>query len=151
MKRLMKLSPIVVGIAAMIACGSDSTAPPSGLALVGTFNAVEFTTTGSSGQTNQLLAGATLTITLASDHTTSGHLHVPASPSTGPTFDSDLPGTWAQSGNSVDFTQPNSDTFVEDMTFTAVPASSTLWDLIGDGTFSGTAIHVTLRQQINHP
>jgi hypothetical protein len=144
---LSRIAPIFFGLAALAACGGDSTAPPSALALVGTFNAVEFTTTGSSGQTNQLLAGATFTITLASDHTTTGHIHVPASASTGPVFDSDLPGTWAQTGSSVNFTQPNSDTFVENITFTAVAASANLWDLVGDKTFSGTAFHVVLRQQ----
>ena len=140
---LIKRAPIFFGIATMVACGGDSTAPPS--VLVGSYNAVEFTTTGSSGQTNQLLAGSTLNISLAADHTTSGHLHVVASGST-PAFDADLAGTWAQSGNSVTFSQP-ADTFVESMTFAVVAASNSLWDLVGDGTFSGTAVHVTLRQQ----
>jgi hypothetical protein len=127
----------------MSACGGDSTAPPS--VLVGSYTATEFTTTGSSGQTNQLLAGSTLNIALASNHTTSGHLHVVASGST-PAFDADLTGTWAQSGSSVTFSQP-ADTFVESMTFVAAAASNNLWELVGDGTFSGTAVHVRLRQQ----
>ena len=143
MKRsLIKIAPILVGLVAVISCGGDSTAPPS--VLVGSYSAVEFTTTGSSGQTNQLLAGSTLNISLTANHTTSGHLHVAASGST-PTFDADLAGTWAQSGNSVTFSQPT-DTFVETMTFAAVAAGNNLWDLVGDGTFSGTAVHVTLRQ-----
>jgi hypothetical protein len=142
---LMKLAPVVLVFAGMAACGGDSTTPPSGL--VGTYQAVEFTTTGSSGQTNQLLAGSTLNIALSSDHTTSGHVHVAASGSS-PAFDADLTGTWIQTGNSVNFSQP-ADTFVESMTFAVVAASGGAWDLVGDGTFSGTAVHVTLRQQSN--
>jgi hypothetical protein len=140
---LIKRAPIFFGVAAMVACGGDSIAPPS--VLVGSYNAIEFTTTGSSGQTNQLLAGSTLNISLAADHTTSGHLHVVASGST-PAFDADLAGTWAQSGSSVTFSQPT-DTFVRNMTFAVVAASNSLWELDGNGTFSGTAVHVTLRQQ----
>lgn len=143
MKSLVKGVPMLLGIAAMIACGSDATEPPS--VLVGSYNAVEFTTTGSSGQTNQLLAGSTVNIVLASNHTTTGHLHVAASGST-PAFDADLAGTWAQSGNSVTFSQ-TADTFVRNMTFAVVAASNSLWELDGNGTFSGTAVHVTLRQQ----
>ena len=140
---LMKLAPLFVGFAAMAACGGDSTTAPS--ALVGSYTAIEFVTTGSSGQTNQLLAGSTLSITLASNHSTSGHLHMAASGSS-PAFDADLAGTWTQTGNSVTFSQA-ADTFVRNTTFAAVAGSGSLWDLVGDGTFSGTAVHVTLRQQ----
>jgi hypothetical protein len=140
---LIRIAAILVGLGAVISCGGDSTAPPS--VLVGSYSAIEFTTTGSSGQTNQLLAGSTLNITLAADHTTSGHLHVVASGST-PAFDADLAGTWAQTGSSVTFSQPT-DSFVRNMTFAVVAASNSLWELDGDGTFAGTAVHVTLRQQ----
>jgi hypothetical protein len=140
---LIKIVTIFVGLVAVISCGGDSTAPPS--VLVGSYNAIEFTTTGSSGQTNQLLAGSTLNISLAANQTTSGHLHIVASGST-PAFDADLAGTWAQSGSSVTFSQPT-DTFVRNMTFAVVAASNSLWELDGNGTFSGTAVHVALRQQ----
>jgi len=142
---LMKVVPVILGFAAMAACGGDSTAPPS--QLVGSYTAVEFVTTGSSGQTNQLLAGSTVNIVLSSDHTTTGHLHLAASGSS-PAFDADLTGTWTQIGNSVGFTQA-SDTFFNDMAFTAVAGSGGGWDLVGDGSFSGTAVHVTLGHQSN--
>jgi hypothetical protein len=138
---LMKLAPVVLGFAAMAACGGDSTAPSQ---LVGSYTAVEFVTTGTSGQTNQILAGSTVSITLAANHATSGHLHVAASGSN-PAFDADLTGTWTQIGNSVGFTQ-TADTFFNDMAFTAVAGANGLFDLVGDGSFSGTAVHVTLRQ-----
>jgi hypothetical protein len=39
------------------------------------------------------------------------------------------------------------DAFVSSLTFAVVAASNSLWELDGDGTFSGIAVHVTLRQQ----
>jgi hypothetical protein len=140
---LMKFAPLILGFAAMAACG-DSTDPPS--PLVGSYTAVQFVTTGSSGQTNQILAGSTATITLAANHTTSGHLHVAASGST-PALDFDLTGSWTQIGNSVGFTQ-GADTFFNDLAFTAVAGGSGIFDLVGDGSFSGTAVHITLRQGV---
>ena len=142
---LMKLAPAILGFAALAACGGDSTAPPS--ALVGSYTAVEFVTTGSSGQTNQLLAGSTLNIVLSSDHTTTGHLHLVASAGN-PAFDADMTGTWTQIGSTVGFSQ-TADTFVRNMAFTAVAGTGGGWDLVGDGSFNGTAVHVTLGQQSN--
>jgi len=131
----MKTVPIFLGIAAIVACGSDSTAPN---AVVGSYAATQFTTTGTSGQTNQLLAGSTLNLTLASGGGLTGHLHLAAS-SANPVFDADMAGTWVRTGNSVDFTQ-TADTFVRDVTF-SVEANG---DLVGAGTFAGTAIAITL-------
>ena len=132
---LIRTAPIFLGIAAIIACGSDSTAPN---AVVGSYAATQFTTTGTSGQTNQLLAGSTLTLTLASGGGVTGHLHIAAS-SSNPVVDADMTGTWTRTGNSVDFNQ-TADTFVRDITF-SVEANG---DLVGAGSFSGTAIALTL-------
>jgi hypothetical protein len=132
---LMRTAPIFLGIAAIIACGSDST-PPS--VVVGSYTATQFTTTGSSGQTNQILAGSTLNLTLASGGGVTGHLHIAAS-GADPVFDADMAGTWARTGNTIDF-DGNADTFVKDMPFT-IEANG---DLVGAGTFAGTAIALTL-------
>jgi hypothetical protein len=138
---LLKLGPIYLGIAGMIACGGDSTEPPS--AVVGSYNAVEFVTTGSSGQTNQLLAGSTLSINLAPNRSTSGHLHTVASGGI-PALEADMVGTWTQTGSSVTFSQA-ADTFVQNMTFAVVAAGSS-WQLKGIKVFSGTEIKITLGQ-----
>jgi len=132
---LMRTAPILLAIAAIVACGSDSTAPN---AVVGSYAATQFTTTGTSGQTNQLLAGSTLNLTLASGGDLTGHLHIAAT-NADPVFDADMTGTWVRTGNSVDFTQ-TADTFVRDITF-SVEANG---DLVGAGTFQGTAIALTL-------
>jgi hypothetical protein len=123
-----------------IACGGsdDSTQP---LALAGNYTATEFTTTGTSGVTFELPAGSTLNITLNSNGSTTGHLHLAAT--TGrPAFDADMAGTWVQTGSTVNFSQ-SADTFVRDMPFAIVAQGST-WSLVGDATFAGTAIHLTL-------
>ncbi len=130
----------LLSAAALIACGgSDNGTEP--LALAGTYTATEWVTTNTSGQTNQVTAGSTLTITLNSNGSTTGHLHIAASGGN-PAFDADMAGTWAQTGMTVDFTQP-ADTFVRDMSFTIV-AQGPNWSLVGNGTFSGTSIHLTL-------
>ena|ERR1700730_13293222 len=138
----MRTAPILLGIAAIVACGgSDSTAPPS--VLVGSYNAVQFVTTGSSGSTNQILAGSTLSINLMPNGSTTGHLHVAASGGN-PAFDADMAGTWTQTGNSVTFSQA-ADSFVRNMTWDVAAAGSS-WELVGDQVFSGTRTQVTLSQ-----
>jgi hypothetical protein len=137
--RLMAAGSLAAGVAA---CGSDSTAPQS--SLVGSYTAVQWVTTGGSGQTNQLVAGSTLQIALSSNGTTSGHMHIAASGGS-PVSDFDMAGTWERSGNSVDFSQ-NADSFVRDMTFAMQPVANNAWDLVGDHTFSGTRIQITLRR-----
>lgn len=122
--------------AAVLACGSETTEP--GLALEGNYTATQWQTTGGSGQTDQIGAGSTLNITLNSNGTTTGHLHVAGSPA----FDADMAGTWAKSGNTVTFSQ-SADTFVRDMPFTIVPNGAN-WALVGDHVFSGTQIKLTL-------
>ena len=139
---LMRIGPILLGIAGMVACGGgDSTAPPS--VLVGSYNAVQFVTTGSSGQTNQILAGSTLSINLMPNGTTTGHLHMAESGGNS-AFDADMAGTWTQTGNSVTFSQA-ADSFVRNITW-AVAAAGSSWQLEGDGVFSGTRTQVTLSQ-----
>ncbi len=140
---LMKFGPICFGVVAMIACGSDSTGPPS--PLVGSYNAVVFVTTGSSGQTNQILAGSTLSINLSSNFSTTGHLHVVASAGA-PALDADMAGTWTQTGSTVTFSQA-ADTFVRNMNFT-VAATGSSWELDGDQVFSGTQIVIRLSQVV---
>jgi hypothetical protein len=143
MKRaLMRISPILLAAAAIIACGGSDSSSPNGT-VAGSYTATQFTTTGSSGQTNQLLAGSTLAINLAGNGATTGHLHLAASGGN-PAFDADMAGTWAQTGSTVTFSQ-SADTFVRNIPFTAV-ANGSKWALEGNGSFSGTAVQITLSQ-----
>jgi hypothetical protein len=129
-------------IVAATACGSDTTSPAQSAA--GNYTAISWTTSGASGQTNQLTAGSTLTLNLASNGTTSGHLHFAASGSN-PALDADMAGTWTQSGTTVTFSQ-SADTFVRNMLFTLALDPANGWTLVGDQTFSGTNIKLILRR-----
>lgn len=133
--------------AVIMACGSDNgptnAGGGGGGSLAGSYTATQWVTTGGSGQTNQIVAGSTLQITLNANGTTTGHLHIVAS-GNNPALDADMAGTWIQNGGTVDFTQ-NADTFVRDMLF-AVVANGAKWALEGDQVFSGTDIKITLTQ-----
>jgi hypothetical protein len=135
---LIKRAPILFCIAAMVACGSDSTAPKQGVA--GAYVATQFVTTGSSGQTDQLLAGSGLFLSLNANGSVTGQLHSAAT-----NADTDMAGTWTQIGNTITFAQ-GADTFVRNMTFDVVPDVNR-WQLVGDGGFSGTRVQITLTQQ----
>ena len=138
---LMRRAPILFGIAALVACGSDSTGPST---VPGPYVATEFVTTGSSGQTNQILAGSTLSLNLNPGGAVTGHLHLAAT-NGNPVFDADMAGVWLQTGNTITFSQA-ADTFVRNMTFNVV-ANGSFWQLEGDQVFSGTRIQITLDQQ----
>jgi len=139
---LMRISPFFLVATAMMACGgSDSTSPSGNVA--GSYTATQFVTTGSSGQTNQILAGSTLVINLAGNGTTTGHLHL-AAQGGNPVLDFDMTGTWSQTGTTVNFSQ-TADTFVRNIPFTVV-ANGSKWALEGTGSFSGTAVQITLSQ-----
>ena len=137
-KRSYSLLSIVLP-ALFLGCG-DSTSPAADMA-VGNYTAVYFVSTGNSGQKDELLVGGTLTLNLNANGTTSGHLHMVA-PGGGPDFDADMAGTWTRTGMTVDIDQP-ADTFVRDMPFTLTPNVGS-WDLVGNETFSGTNIQLTL-------
>jgi hypothetical protein len=126
---------------AIAACGTDST----GIDLAaGNYTAIVFTTSGSSGQTNQLALGGSLSLNLAANGTTSGHLHTAASGSD-PALDADMTGTWTRTGNVVTISQ-TADTFVRDMPFAFTYDPAGAWTLTGDKTFNGTNIKVTLQR-----
>jgi hypothetical protein len=138
-KRIFLLG-LIIGSAA---CGGSSTSPSSDPP-AGSYTAVSFVTTGSSGQTNQLAVGSTLQLSLAAGGATSGHLHTAASGSD-PAIDRDMAGTWALNGNVVTFSQ-GADSFVRDMPFTLVLDPALGWTLVGDKVFSGTRIEITLKR-----
>lgn len=142
MKQLIRIVSMSLSCSALVACGSDSTGPPE--PPVGSYTAIEFVTTGNSGQTNQLVIGGSLQITLAANGTTSGHLHMAASGSN-PVFDADMAGTWTMNAGTVDFNQA-ADSFVRNMTFALEPIAPGVWDLAGDQVFSGTRIQLRLRR-----
>ena len=126
--------------AALFACGSSD--EPSSSPIAGSYVATSFHTTGTSGQRDELAAGATLQITLNANGTTTGHFHfVP--PGSDPVFDADLTGTWTANGSVVTFDHA-ADTFIRDMPFDWSSNIQGISILTGDHTFSQTRIQVTL-------
>ena len=141
MNRKVSTLAVSLVVLAAAASGSDTTEPQN--ALVGSYTASQWVTTGTGGQTNQILAGSTLNLTLANDGTTLGHLHLAAS-GANPAFDADMAGTWSESNNKVTISQA-ADTFVRNLTFNVVPNGSK-WSLSADQVVSGTRIQITLDQ-----
>jgi hypothetical protein len=143
MRQLLKQRRLMLAIALpalVLACGGSN--EPDVSPIAGNYVATLFTTTGGSGQRNELAAGSTFTLSLAADGTTSGHLHIAASGSN-PVFDADMAGTWTAANNIVNIDQP-ADTFVRDMPFTWGPDAQGIYSLTGDRVFSGTRIQVML-------
>lgn len=141
MRRAINKQFFLLGAVFAAAACSDSTSPRD--AVVGNYAAIIFVTTPTGGSArNELQAGSTLVMTLNSNGSTSGHLHVAANGAT-PVFDRDMAGTWDLNGEVVTFTQA-ADTFVRNMAFTVQRVGDNVLSLVGDMVFSGTRINVTL-------
>lgn len=124
---------------ALAGCGGDDNPfSPTVANVAGTYNATQFTATGSAGMFNLLSLGATVHVVLNPDGTTTGHLFVPDIGQEDGELDADLTGTWTLSGSTVTFSQ-TADTFIRDVEFTASQNS-----LESEGTFEGTTLHLAL-------
>jgi len=122
------------------ACGDNGPIVPTQQAVAGTYVATTLLTTTGGVTTNQLTAGATITLILNPDGTTSGRIFVPAS--TTPQLDEPLTGTWSFfNATDIDIAS-STDTFLSSMLFTVTGTA-----LIGDQTFGATRIQVVLTKQ----
>lgn len=149
-KKLPTLTVILLFGAGLGACGDDDGFGPEPIDqgdVAAAYEATTFTSTTDGETTDQLAEGAEFDITLNADGTTSGQLFVPGGAEDGGDFDVSLDGTWSFDGatDQVEF-EHTADTFVRDMTFTAVRADGAV-QLRGDETFAGTTIEVALEQQ----
>ena len=124
-------------VSVSVACGDDPFVPTVDN-VAGSYTVTTFTTTSGSVTTDWLAAGASFTITLASNGTTTGRLFIPGGEEGGGDLDADMAGTWMLTGSTAEFGQA-ADTFVRDMPFTASANR-----LLGQASFSGTTIRVTL-------
>lgn len=123
----------VAGVLVISAC-DDSSGPRDP---VGSYSATTLITTEGGLPFDHIANGSTIDIVLNPQRTTHGTMHIEAFGGD-PDFDADLTGTWTQTGSTVRFSQAE-DTFLNDMDFTY--AGNTL---VGDDTFAGTRIQVTL-------
>ena len=102
--------------------------------------ATTFLATTGGVTTNLLTSGASVTLILGADGTTSGRLFVPAS--VAPQVDASLAGTWTFfNATDIDITS-TTDTFIRDMLFSV--GGNTL---VGDQTFGATRIQIVLTKQ----
>lgn len=105
------------------------------------FGATEFKTTEGGTTTNQLDRGASLSISLAADGTTTGRLVVPGGDEDGGDLNADMAGTWTLDDGIVNFDQ-DADTFVRDLPFEVRGTR-----LVGDRTFGDVRVQMTLAKQ----
>jgi hypothetical protein len=107
--------PAAVALVAIVGCGSgDSTSPET---LAGSYTATTFLVTpDGQAPVNVLSQGGSLTLTLASDKSVTGTLHLPASATGAEPLTVTMNGTVTMSGSTVEFQQA-ADTFVRDLTW----------------------------------
>jgi hypothetical protein len=109
---------LAVAAAAALACSDSFT--PTAENVVGDYTLERLVTVTDTGGTyDWRAAGATLTISLDTNGTTTGHLFIPHGGEQGADLDADMAGTWTLTDGIVEFDQPNTDTFVRDYAFSA--------------------------------
>jgi hypothetical protein len=128
----------IVLVLTAFALGCEDTAEPTPASVSGVYEAVAFTTSTDGTVIDHLAAGADLEITLAGDGTTTGVLFIPDADEGGGDFQADLAGSWTLDDGIVTFDHA-ADTFVRDMPFEYRDGR-----LLGDATFSGARVQVTL-------
>lgn len=154
MENLRSKLPVLAGILALsiglTGCGDDdATGPDGGVTeadLVASYEATTFTSTVDGESTDLLVAGGEFVVSLDGDGSTSGHIFVPGGGEDGGDFDVSLEGTWTfDEGNQEVAFQHEADTFLRNMTVSAVPVDGEV-ELRGEETFSGNTIEVVLQQ-----
>jgi hypothetical protein len=121
-----------------IACGDDDSFSPTVETVAGSYTASTFTLSSPVGTINLLGAGATVTVDLARDGTTTGRLFVPGGNTDGSDLDDDLAGTWSLTDSTVTF-QQSSSTIIPDLEFIASANR-----LTAEGSFSGGTLRLVL-------
>lgn len=142
----LSLRQLFVAIALIGACGNDGTGPEqiTRRDVIRSFRAEVFRATMGGVTTDLLALGATVTISLQEDGTTTGHLFSPVGGEDGNPLDASLAGTFSFNDvtDEVTFDQA-ADTFVRDMTFKAVRSRSMV-SLEGEQVGGTTIIRVVL-------
>ena len=130
-----RLRAVAGGLAAVAALGSCKVGEPFAPTvenMAGNYTAGRLVTADAVGVVDWLKAGASLTLNLSSNGTTSGRLFMPGAASGGGDLDADMTGTWLLVGHTV-FLGQAAETFMRGIDFTAG-----LDQLAGDQTFGDT-------------
>jgi hypothetical protein len=140
--KIVRAMAVSLGIATA-ACGDDDSFSPTVETVAGSYTATTFTLSSVVGEINLLGGGATVTIDLATDGSTTGRLFVPDANDDGSDLDADLAGTWNLTDSTVTFEQ-SADTFIPDVDFIASANR-----LTGEGTFSGGTLRLVLTKTVD--
>lgn len=121
------------------ACSNDDDSPagPTVAGVAGNYRATRFTATSGSLSQDILQTGGSLTATFNTNGTLTGHATVPTQG-----VDEDFTGRWKIENGKVEIEEVPTDIFVEDIDFAIVGNT-----LVGDETFSGVRVQVTLTKQ----
>ena len=120
------------------ACGDDDNpTAPTVASVAGNYRATRFTATSGSLSQDILQTGGSLTATFNANGTLTGHATVPTQG-----LNEDFTGQWKIVNGKVEIEQVPTDIFVEDVDFAIVGNT-----LVGDETFSGVRVQVTLTKQ----
>ncbi len=134
----MKWLPSLLAAFVVVACSVDPFVPTVER-VAGDYTAHFLMTNDSSAAVDWIARGATLTLGLAHDGTTSGHLFVPGGGEGGTDVSADMAGVWLLVGGTISFGQ-TADTFVRNIDFVPSPDR-----LSGDHTFAdGRRVRVVL-------
>jgi hypothetical protein len=125
---------------AVTACWRSGTEPLTPHDVAGDYVATRLVTTTAGVSTDQLAAGAAITLTLRTNGTTSGTIFAPGGGEDGGDFEADLEGTWTLRGDTVQLAH-EADTFLRDM-----PLIASGKELRGDETFGDTRVELALRK-----
>src|SRR5262245_18936523 len=121
------------------ACSDDDDPTgPTMASVAGNYTATRFTGTSALGTQDVLEAGGSVTAEFASNGTVTGQVSLPSE-----SVNEDFSGTWKIEPNGeVEIEQLANDLFLEDVKFDIVGNT-----LVGDETFSGVRIQLTLTKQ----
>lgn len=131
----LRSAALLLGCVLASSCEDDPVVPSPGVP--GDYAATRLALSIGGPPVNLLAAGASISLTLAEDHTTAGRLRVPTTVG-GEEIDESLTGTWRQSHDTVFLAGP-ADTFIRDVPFLLRGAT-----LVADNTDGTTRLQVTL-------
>ena len=137
MRSLSRQCLVIAGLA-LLGCGDETPFSPTLETVAGSYQATSLTATENGITADLLLVGASLTVVLNENGTTTGRLVAPGLGENGADVDEDLAGTWTLAGSTVTFDQAG-DTFIRDVPFTAERDR-----LSAEGTFDGVIVRAVL-------
>jgi hypothetical protein len=140
MQMVRRISVLACASALLLgtACSDDDNPTgPSVAQVAGSYQATLFSVTSGSLVQDILQSGGSLTATFNTNRTVTGHITIPTE-----SVDEDFNGEWKIDNGEVEIEEVPTDIFVEDLKFRVVGNT-----LVGDETFSGVRVQLTLTKQ----